>query len=183
MNGMRMSGTRARVIVVAAGLAGVSVLAAACGGGNPYGAPATSVPGGQSAAPPAASAPPSGAAANATLTTRAVALGTVLTDSAGRAVYLFEKDSGTTSACYDACAHAWPPLLTAGAPRGDAGVTASLLGTTKRTDGTVQVTYAGHPLYHFIMDTAPGLTKGEGVNAFGASWYVLMPDGKKIDNG
>jgi predicted lipoprotein with Yx(FWY)xxD motif len=108
-------------------------------------------------------------------------VGTVIVGTDGRTLYLFEKDHGTTSACSGACAQAWPPLTTSGTPKAAAGVKASLLGTTKRSDGTTQVTYAGHPLYEFQGDSAAGQSNGQGSKAFGAGWYVVTPAGKKID--
>ena len=106
-------------------------------------------------------------------------LGKVIVDSKGMTLYDFHKDKGTTSSCYGACAEAWPPLLTEGAPKAMGGAEASLLGVTKRTDGTEQVTYNGHPLYGFIEDQKPGETNGNDVNGFGASWYALMPNGEE----
>jgi predicted lipoprotein with Yx(FWY)xxD motif len=108
-------------------------------------------------------------------------LGAVLTDTTGRALYLFEKDASGKPACYEACAQAWPPLLTTGTPAAGAGVSMSLLGTVKRADGTVQVTYAGHPLYYFVSDTKPGDISGEGSQAFGGGWDLVSPAGKKVE--
>jgi predicted lipoprotein with Yx(FWY)xxD motif len=107
-------------------------------------------------------------------------LGKILVDGSGRTLYLFEKDKGTTSSCYGDCAAYWPPLLTNGAPVAGAGANAALLGTTKRSDGTTEVTYSGHPLYYVVTDHNPGDTTGQGVNNFGAPWDVLGPDGKQI---
>jgi predicted lipoprotein with Yx(FWY)xxD motif len=118
----------------------------------------------------------------ATIKTRHTGLGTVLVDARGRTIYLFEKDRTKRSTCSGACATNWPPVTTAGAPKAGGGVKAKLLGTTKRSDGTTQVTYDGHPLYLFVADqNRPGSTKGEGVDAFGAEWYVLGTNGKKIE--
>jgi predicted lipoprotein with Yx(FWY)xxD motif len=108
-------------------------------------------------------------------------LGKVIASSQGRTLYLFRADSGTKSACYGQCAKYWPPLLTTGKPVAMSGVQASLLGTAKRKDGTLQVTYKGHPLYTFVEDTKAGMAKGEGSKAFGASWYALAPSGATID--
>jgi len=116
-----------------------------------------------------------------TVAIKSSGLGRILVDAKGRTLYLFEKDKGTTSSCYGACASGWPPYTTTGAPQAGSGAAASLLGTTTRTDGTTQVTYKGHPLYYFVGDTKPGEVTGEGVNAFGAKWYVLAPSGNKID--
>jgi predicted lipoprotein with Yx(FWY)xxD motif len=107
-------------------------------------------------------------------------LGKILVDGSGKTLYLFEKDTTTASTCYDACAAYWPPLLTKDAPKAGAGVNASLLGTTRRRDGTLEVTYAGHPLYYVVTDHNPGDASGQGVNNFGALWFVVGPDGKKI---
>jgi len=96
-----------------------------------------------------------------------------LTDPAGRTLYSYTKDKGTTSECYGACAQAWPPLLTTGPVTITGKYTvASDLGTITRTDGTKQVTYGGHPLYYYAGDTAPGQTKGQGV---GGVWFLIGP--------
>jgi predicted lipoprotein with Yx(FWY)xxD motif len=112
-----------------------------------------------------------------TIKTAHTSLGTVLTDGKGITVYLFEADTTTKPTCYTACAQAWPPVLATGAPVAGSGATASLLGTVKRTDGKIQVTYAGHPLYYFIQSTTPGNVSGQGVKAFGASWDAVKANG------
>jgi predicted lipoprotein with Yx(FWY)xxD motif len=118
----------------------------------------------------------------ATVKLRNNSLGKILVDGKSRTLYLFEKDKHGKSACSGACATNWPPLLTKGKPKAGSGVKSSLLGTTKRSDGTMQVTYNKHPLYTFVVDkNKPGSTKGEGVDAFGAEWYVLGANGKKIE--
>jgi predicted lipoprotein with Yx(FWY)xxD motif len=124
---------------------------------------------------------PARAAKAATVDLRKTRLGRVLVTSSGRTLYLFEKDRGGKSSCYSSCAKFWPPYLTSGKPHAGTGVRAALLGTTRRTDGKLQVTYNKHPLYRFSMDTAAGQTKGEGLKAFGAEWYVLGANGKKIE--
>jgi predicted lipoprotein with Yx(FWY)xxD motif len=111
------------------------------------------------------------------------ALGRILVDGKGITLYDFVKDKGTTSACYGACAALWPPLLTHGNPVAGPGVHASLLGTTKRKDGKLEVTYGGHPLYYFVSDRKPGQTTGQGVNQFGGPWWVLSATGKEIHRG
>src|ERR1700744_1249200 len=110
-------------------------------------------------------------------------LGQILVDSKGITLYDFVEDKGKTSVCYGACAALWPPLLTHGKPVAGPGVRASLLGTTKRKDGKVQVTYGGHPLYYFVTDRKPGQTTGQGVNQFGGPWWVLSAKGKEIHRG
>jgi predicted lipoprotein with Yx(FWY)xxD motif len=120
--------------------------------------------------------------AAATVKIRSTKLGKILVDAKGRTLYLFEKDKHGKSACSGACAANWPPLLTTGKPKAGTGARASKLGTTKRSDGKTQVTYGGHPVYRFVLDSnKPGSTKGEGVDAFGAEWYVLGANGKKIE--
>jgi predicted lipoprotein with Yx(FWY)xxD motif len=110
-------------------------------------------------------------------------LGRILVDSKGITLYDFVLDKGATSACYGACAALWPPLITKAKPVAGPGVRASLLGTTKRKDGKLEVTYAGRPLYYFVTDKKPGQTTGQGVNQFGAPWWVLSPAGKEIHRG
>jgi predicted lipoprotein with Yx(FWY)xxD motif len=119
-------------------------------------------------------------------TTVAVAksrLGRILVDSKGITLYDFVKDKGSVSSCYGACAALWPPLITKGKPHAGHGVRASLLGTTKRKDGKLEVTYNRHPLYYFVTDRKPGQTTGQGVNQFGGPWWVLSPAGKEIHSG
>ena len=110
-------------------------------------------------------------------------VGRILVDSKGITLYDFPPDKGTTSVCYGACAALWPPLITHGEPVAGQGVRASLLGTTKRKDGKLEVTYAGHPLYYFVTDRKPGQTTGQGVNQFGGPWWVISPAGKEIHRG
>jgi predicted lipoprotein with Yx(FWY)xxD motif len=109
------------------------------------------------------------------------ALGRVLVDGRGRTLYLFGKDKHGRSACSGKCAGFWPPLIASGKPLATAGAKASLLGTTKRTDGRLQVTYNHHPLYTFVKDLKKGQTNGEEVDAFGAEWYALSPAGAWIE--
>jgi len=106
-------------------------------------------------------------------------LGMVLVDSNGMTLYDFHKDKGTTSSCYGPCAEGWPPMLTEGEPTVGNGASASKLGTTERKDGTMQVTYAGHPLYTFVEDKKPGEANGNDVSAFGAQWYALKGSGEE----
>jgi predicted lipoprotein with Yx(FWY)xxD motif len=110
-------------------------------------------------------------------------LGRILVDSKGITLYDFVTDKGGVSGCYGACAALWPPLITKGKPHAGHGVRASLLGTTKRKDGKLEVTYNHHPLYYFVTDRKPGQTTGQGVNQFGGPWWVLSPAGKEIHRG
>jgi predicted lipoprotein with Yx(FWY)xxD motif len=106
-------------------------------------------------------------------------LGMILVEGKGMTVYDFHKDKGGTSSCYGACAQAWPPVMSTGAPQPGNGASASMLGTVKRKDGTMQVTYAGHPLYTFIEDKKPGEANGNDVTAFGGQWYALKGNGEE----
>jgi predicted lipoprotein with Yx(FWY)xxD motif len=107
-------------------------------------------------------------------------LGTILVDSNGRTIYLFEKDSGTKSSCFGGCASAWPPVRATGKPTAGDGLTASLIATTPRSDGGAQVTYNGHPLYLFAGDQAAGDTNGQGLTEFGGSWFALNSGGDPV---
>jgi len=156
-------------IMVVIGIAVVALVVAACGGssGSSGGAYGGST----------ASHSSSGKGSVALASTK---LGKVLVDGNGRTLYLFEADKGTMSNCDGACASAWPPLTTSGKPTAGAGVVASKLGTAKRADGTTGVTYAGHPLYTYAGDGAPGQTAGEGLTDYGAPWYALSAAGKTV---
>ena len=107
-------------------------------------------------------------------------LGKILVNSRGRTLYLFQKDSGTTSECTGACAANWPPLRANGSPRIGSGANASLLASTMRSDGSRQITYNNHPLYTFVKDTKAGDTNGEGLTAFGGTWYAISPAGNQV---
>ncbi len=123
----------------------------------------------------------SGAAPAALVTTKQDKLGTVLASGPKHmTVYLFEGDSGSHSTCTGACAAAWPPVI--GKPSAGGSAVAADLSTTKRSDGKLQVTYKGHPIYQFIKDKDSGDAYGQGVKAFGADWYVLAPSGSKIED-
>ena len=154
-----------------AGIGTLALLAAGCGGAAAYG-------GGNAAQSASAVKSPSGY----TIRAKTSPLGQIIVDSRGRTVYLFEKDSHGSSTCYGACAGIWPPLTTTSTPKATGGLTAQV-GTVKRTDGTMQVTYNGHPLYYYAGDTASGQTKGEGLDQFGAAWDVLSPAGNKVAGG
>jgi predicted lipoprotein with Yx(FWY)xxD motif len=111
---------------------------------------------------------------------RQTRLGRILVDAGGRTLYDFPPDKRGASTCYGACAALWPPLLTSGKPIAGPGARQSLLGTTRRKDGKFEVTYNKHPLYYFVSDRKPGQTTGQGLNQFGAPWWVLSPAGKEI---
>ena len=130
----------------------------------------------------ALTAPAGGATPTGTVSAHASRYGTVLFDGRGFALYAFTKDPRGKSVCSGDCAKAWPPYLVHGRPAATAGAQAKLLGITRRSDGTAQATYAGRPLYYYVGDRKPGQTNGQGLNQFGAKWYVLSPSGRKIDD-
>ena len=104
-------------------------------------------------------------------------LGEVLVDTEGMTLYLFTQDTADASACNEGCSEVWPPVLVDGSPSGGEGVDASLLGSIERDDGSMQVTYNGHPLYTYASDTAPGDTTGQGV---GDVWYAVDAAGEAV---
>ena len=116
----------------------------------------------------------------ATVNLRKTQLGSVLVNSKGHTLYLFMKDKNGKSSCTANCATFWPPLLSHGKPTAGSGVKASLLGTTRRSNGSRQVTYNKHPLYSFTIDKKAGQTKGEGMLAFGAKWYAVSAKGTAV---
>jgi predicted lipoprotein with Yx(FWY)xxD motif len=107
-------------------------------------------------------------------------LGSVLVDSQGRTLYLFQRDSSPRSSCTGACAAGWPPLRVTGKPTVGEGAKASIAVTSARSDGKAQVVYNGHPLYRFAGDQQPGDVNGQGVNAFGGLWYAVSPAGDQV---
>jgi predicted lipoprotein with Yx(FWY)xxD motif len=163
-----------RLIALAIASAAIAVITAGCGGGGSGGGSGSAYAG---TPEPAAPKTASGAA----VAMRTTELGRTLVDGQGRTLYLFEKDTTTASTCDGACASVWPPLITNGKPQAQAGISAAKLGTTKRNDGKVEVTYAGHPLYYYVSDTKPGQLSGEGLDQFGATWDAVAPSGKGID--
>ena len=161
--------TRNRSITFLAGAA-VLVLAAVavagCGGGGSK-----------------ATGPPKTASGKtATVGVSNASLGNIVVNSQGRTLYLFKRDSGTMSECNGACAVNWPPLRATGKPTIGSGANASLTSTSTRSDGAKQVTYNGHPLYLFKSDSGPGDTNGQGLSAFGGSWYALTPAGDQVSS-
>jgi predicted lipoprotein with Yx(FWY)xxD motif len=114
------------------------------------------------------------------ITTATTSAGSVLTDGSGRAVYLWVKDTGNTSACSGACAGAWPPVTTTSTATASGGASASDLGTITRSDGTKQVTYDGHPLYYYAGDSGSGMASGQGSDSFGAKWWLVSPSGSDV---
>lgn len=115
-----------------------------------------------------------------TVSLRKTKLGRVLVNSKGHTLYLFKKDKNGKSSCSASCAKFWPPLLKKGKVTAGPAVKASLLATTKRSNGSVQVTYNKHPLYAYTLDKRAGQTKGEGISAFGAKWYAVSAKGTAV---
>jgi len=166
-------------------LLGTVLLAAACGSStsSSSSSPATSTgaPAGSSSSAPAAAGGSSSASATAlVISTHTGSAGTYLTDGSGRAVYMWVKDPMGKSVCDGACAGAWPPVTTTGTPTVSGGAVAADLGTFTRSDGTKQVTYDGHPLYYFAGDSGPGMTAGQGLDGFGAKWWLVAPSGASL---
>ena len=128
----------------------------------------------------AAAASGSASTTGTVITTGTGSAGSFLTNSAGRALYLWVKDPMNKSVCSGACAGAWPPVVATGTVTASGGASASDLGTITRSDGTKQVTYDGHPLYYFVGDSNPGTDSGQGSNSFGAKWWLVAPSGSAI---
>jgi predicted lipoprotein with Yx(FWY)xxD motif len=165
------------------------LLAAGCGGSaNASGSTSAGTSSGSSASSSgrygSSSSTPStstqAASGVATIAVRTTPLGRILVDGRGMTLYLFEKDTGMMSTCSGSCAKFWPPVTTTRAAKAGSGLDAGKLGTTARTDGETEVTFNGHPLYYYAGDKQPGDTTGQGLNAFGALWYVLSPAGKEV---
>jgi predicted lipoprotein with Yx(FWY)xxD motif len=105
--------------------------------------------------------------------------GRILADRKGQAYYLFDKEKGARSECYADCATAWPPVITRGTPKAGSGARANLVGTTRRRDGKLQVTYRGRPLYYY-EDDSPGRVLCHNVNEFGGLWLVVRATGRPV---
>jgi predicted lipoprotein with Yx(FWY)xxD motif len=151
---------------------GALALVAAC---QPYGGTSNAA---SSAAAPSSSAAPAGG--GAVIAPASTGLGMILVDAQGRTIYDFANDTGSTSTCNGECAHDWMPVAApAAVPASVSGVPAEL-GSTKRDDGTQQLTVAGHPVYTFEGDSAPGQTNGNGIVLNGGLWTVVSPDGSPL---
>jgi predicted lipoprotein with Yx(FWY)xxD motif len=149
-----------------------ALLLAACGGDDGSGG---STPTAEATTTAEATETPD--AAEATVRVESSDLGDIVVDADGNTLYVFLADEGTESTCYEECEDSWPPLTVDGDPAAGEGIDGSLLGTTERTDGSVQVTLDGHPLYSFAGDEAAGDTNGQGV---GDVWFVVSPSGEAI---
>lgn len=173
--------TRSKIVTLGVLLLAMMVLIAACApAATPTAAPAapTQAPAAASNVAASSSAAPAASAPVVLQVTTNDQLGKFLADDKGMTLYMFTKDTRDTSNCYDKCEQAWPPLLLQGAkPTVKDGVDAKLLGTTTRKDGSVQVTYAGMPLYYYFEDKAPGDVLGQNSNKV---WFVIAPAGSVI---
>jgi predicted lipoprotein with Yx(FWY)xxD motif len=159
--------SRRHTLFASALLASLALFAAACGGSG----------GGNGNAAQAATANKS--TSSATVAVANSDLGHVLVNSQRRTLYLFGADMGTTSACSGACAQEWPPLVANGTSTVGNGAKSSLLGASTRSDGKQQITYNGHPVYLFAGDHKAGDTNGQGITAFGGTWYALTGSGNQ----
>jgi len=174
---------RGAALVLAAGLL------AGCGSEDQRAAsPAPPSPTGTAPAPtPVRSSPPAATSATPTPRARTGAVvisassryGRMLFDAHGQPIYLFERERDSTARCYGACADDWPPVLTRGLPRAAHGSREELLGTTRRTDGRLQVTYAGHPLYFYAHEGRYQVLCHD-VTEYGGTWLAVRPDGEPV---
>lgn len=160
---MRLAGPT----VIGSSVVAAALLIAGCGSGS----------GGSSSAP---ASKPLGSGSALVNSTTTASLGDFLVGPNGHTLYVFLKDTGPKSTCSGACASDWPPLTTTGKLTTAGGVSTSALKTERRSDGTMQVTFDGHPLYYYAGDLAPGDANGQGLDMFGAEWFALTPAGKPI---
>jgi predicted lipoprotein with Yx(FWY)xxD motif len=166
---------RLTAVLVTAPITLIATGVTACGGGGGGGG------GGGSAA--TVGPPKTASGRPATVGVESTSLGAIVANARGRTVYLFKRDSGTTSACTGACATFWPPVRAVGGVTAGKGLTASKFGTSHRPDGRTQVTYNGHPLYTYTGDHNHGDTNGQGLTAFGGGWFALSPAGNQLSGG
>ena len=115
-----------------------------------------------------------------TLTAKSSSYGRVLFDGRGLVLYAFTRDKNGRSACYGACAKAWPVYYAKATLRAGTGIKRSLIGATKRRDGRRQITYAGRPLYYYVGDTRAGQILCQNVVEFGGTWLIVRPSGKLV---
>ncbi len=183
MTTMLVAACAVAVVLLAAGCGGTSSASGLYGSGTSSTAAKAGANAGMYGSGAATPSTATAATSAATLSVGNTGLGQVLVNSTGHTLYLFEKDQNGRSACSGPCVGFWPPLISKGQPKALQGLNQSLVGTTTRSDGTEQVTYAGHPVYMFVQDTKPGQTNGEGLTDFGGSWDALSPAGAKIEGG
>ena len=158
---------------------GAAFAVAACGSASHPAAIAVGPAAQHTPAQPARPAPSPGEPRGTVITVRNSSYGQILADGADRTIYLFTRDGSTTSTCYGACASAWPPVLSNGTPRPAPGLTRHL-GTTRRRDGHLQVTYNGHPLYYYVGDVQRGEILCQNVEEYGGTWLVVSRGGGAV---
>jgi predicted lipoprotein with Yx(FWY)xxD motif len=157
-----------------------AVLVAACASGGSSSSSSSAPATGAASSAPAASSAAAGGSGGTVITTATSSGMTFLVDGSGKALYLWVKDGSGSSACSGACAGAWPPVMATGTVTASGSAMASDLGTITRSDGSKQVTYAGHPLYYFVGDSGPGEAHGQGNDGFGAKWWLVSPTGADV---
>jgi predicted lipoprotein with Yx(FWY)xxD motif len=143
-------------------VAGIAVIVLAVGGGSAKTRPAHTAPAGSA------------------VSIRSTSLGKTLVDANGRALYLFAGDRAHVSRLSRAGLRVWPRLIATGPVKASNGALAAKIGTITSPSGIRQVTYNGHPLYHYVGDSTPRSTRGQGLNQFGGLWYVLGPAGNAV---
>jgi predicted lipoprotein with Yx(FWY)xxD motif len=178
-----------RIIVVTAAALALGVAAAGCGSGSSSsaasagaGTNASGSSSGRSSGYGYGGGSSAASTGAVTLKVASSSLGRILVDQDGKTLYLFEADARNKSNCSGGCATVWPPFTTSGTATAGSGVSAKLIGTTMRPDGSSEVTYAGHPLYWYEGDTSAGDTNGEGLTDFGGSWDAVSPAGNAVES-
>lgn len=167
-----------------AGLLGLlGLVVAACGAGTAKPAPAAAVSTAATTAPAAAqtvaaTVKPARLAPIAVGVHSASGYGQLLVDRKGRTLYLFTADRAGRSACYGACAVAWPPLIVRSLPRGASGIRSDRLSVIQRTGGALQLAYYGHPLYYYVGDRQPGQINCQDAEEYGGHWWLVKPTGQ-----
>jgi predicted lipoprotein with Yx(FWY)xxD motif len=160
-------------------LAGAAAVLTACGTSSP---PSSSPPAPSAPAASSSSTPPSSNASTVTISTRSTSIGTVLVNAQGHTLYWFAIDTSTKSNCNGSCATYWPPVIGKAAAASGTSLPKGF-GTITRSDGTVQATYDGHPLYTYAGDSSAGMTSGNGKNLSGGLWWAMTPSGSKPSGG
>lgn len=167
--------TRLIAICAAAG----ALALAGCGGDDDDSGAETTAPAAAAPTTTATQTAQQAAAIGTTIKTSDSQYGQVLFDGDDRAIYYFDKESGSKSECYGGCAEAWPPVLTEGDPQAGSGAQAGMLETTQRDDGTTQVTYDGHPLYYYV-DDPKGEVACHNISEFGGLWLAVQGNGQPV---
>jgi predicted lipoprotein with Yx(FWY)xxD motif len=161
-----------RALTLTGSIVAAAVLAAACSSSSKPGTATTNAP----------AAPGTSAATGVSIEAHSGPMGTFLTDSSGKTLYLFASDSATKSSCSGGCTAFWPPLTSTGTPKATGAAASGTITTLTRSDGSKQVVYDGHPLYYFKEDSSAGQTNGQGSDNFGAKWWLVAPSGQPITN-